>query len=160
MIIQLENKISQQEKENILARIKEIGYKANEVTTQYGNYIVAIGKNNFDIRSIGHLAGVRDVHRVSDDYKLVSNKWKVNRSVIDLGDNIFIGEGNFAIMAGPCSIESISQIESIVNHLVENNIHILRGGAFKPRSSPYSFRGLGIDGLKMLYEKCKMKSRR
>jgi 3-deoxy-7-phosphoheptulonate synthase len=97
------------------------------------------------------MPGIMDLHRVSDDYKLVSNKWKVNRTSIDLGDGVLIGDGSLAIMAGPCSIENEAQIESTLRHLKENGVRIMRGGVFKPRSSPYAFRGLGIDGLKLWY---------
>src|SRR5258705_1509541 len=149
MIIQLSANISPEEKQHITAAVNQLGYKPNEVETQQGHYIVAIGKKEFDIRALGSMTGVRDIHRVSDDYKLVSNKWKVNRTAIDLGDGVFIGDGSLAIMAGPCSIENEKQIENTINHLKENGVRIMRGGVFKPRSSPYAFRGLGIDGLKL-----------
>lgn len=154
MIIQLKENIQQSEKENILSQISSIGYKSNEVKTQLGNYLICIGKAEFDIRKLGKLAGVADLHRVSDNYKLVSKKWKVGRSSIDLGDGVVIGSGDFQIMAGPCSIESEAQIESTVAELVKNNVKIMRGGVYKPRSSPYSFRGLGMEGLKLFYKHC------
>ncbi|MBL0329121.1 MAG: bifunctional 3-deoxy-7-phosphoheptulonate synthase/chorismate mutase [Bacteroidetes bacterium] len=155
MIIQLEQNISPSVKEKILFSINRIGYKITEVKTQKGIYLVCIGKNEFDIRLIGSLDGVMDVHRVSDSYKLVSRKWKVNATEIDLGDDVLIGENNFSIMAGPCSIESEEQVEKIVKHLVANNIKVMRGGVFKPRSSPYAFRGMGMDGLKMFHSICR-----
>lgn len=155
MIIQLKQNIQPTAKEKILSSINAIGYKITEVKTQKGIYLVCIGKNEFDIRLIGSLDGVQDVHRVSDGYKLVSRKWKVNATEIDLGDGVLIGENNFSIMAGPCSIESEEQVEKVVKHLVENNIKIMRGGVFKPRSSPYAFRGMGIDGLKMFHRICR-----
>jgi 3-deoxy-7-phosphoheptulonate synthase len=125
------------------------------VRTQKGNYLVCIGKTEFDIRLVGSLSGVSDVHRVSEAYKLVSRKWKTGSSTVDLGNNVMIGDGNFSVMAGPCSIESEEQIEKIVAHLKENNVRIMRGGVFKPRSSPYAFRGMGLEGLKMFYTICK-----
>lgn len=152
MIIQLEKRVTAQQKETIIKQIDAFGYKATEVNTQIGNYLVGIGKKEFDIRQIGNMPGIADVHRVSDDYKLVSRKWKVGRSSIDLGDGVVIGEGNFAIMAGPCSIENEKQVELTISHLKQNGVRIMRGGVFKPRSSPYAFRGLGIDGLKMWYQ--------
>ncbi len=155
MIIQLEHKITDIHKAKIYAALETTGYKTTEVKTQKGNYMVCIGKNEFDIRLIGSLPGVEDVHRVSDAYKLVSRKWKTADSLIDLGDGVKIGAGNFALMAGPCSIESEEQVEKIVAHLLENNIKIMRGGVFKPRSSPYAFRGMGIDGLKMFHKVCR-----
>lgn len=155
MIIQLQNNITDTQLSEINSAIETIGYQSVRVSTQFKDYIVATGKNDFDIRTIGALEGIEDLHRVTDNYKLVSGKWKLDPSVIDLGDGIQIGGSELAIMAGPCSIESEEQIESTVQFLVENNIKIMRGGVYKPRSSPYSFRGLGIDGLKLFYKHCK-----
>jgi 3-deoxy-7-phosphoheptulonate synthase len=149
MIIQLSKNISFEETQSIISSVNKLGYKPNQVKTQKGDYIVAIGKKEFDIRTLGSMPGIDDIHRVSDDYKLVSNKWKVNKTVLDLGDGVFIGDGSLAIMAGPCSIENEIQIEASISHLKENNVRIMRGGVFKPRSSPYAFRGLGIEGLKL-----------
>jgi 3-deoxy-7-phosphoheptulonate synthase len=155
MIIQLEPTINQDQIEALKDRLGEIKYKANKVKTQYGDYLVCVGKKDFDIRSIGKMPGIKDIHRVSDAYKLVSKKWKVDETMIDLGDGVKIGDGHFALMAGPCSIESEEQIRQTIDHLKANNVKIMRGGVYKPRSSPYSFRGLGIDGLKLWYSLAK-----
>ena len=155
MIIQLESNITTDQKEQLKEKLSQIQYKTSEVSTQFNNYIIGVGKKEFDIRQIGTLSGIKDIHRVSDAYKLVSKKWKIEDTEIDLGDGQKIGTGHFAIMAGPCSIESEAQIESTIQHLQENGVTIMRGGVYKPRSSPYSFRGLGIDGLKLWYTKAK-----
>lgn len=155
MIIQLQQGIPADLLEGILQEVKGIGFKANEVKTLEAHYIVGIGKKDFDIRLLGQLPGVADIHRVSDEYKLISRKWRVEPTQIDLGDGVVIGEGNFSIMAGPCSIESERQIELVVEHLMTNDVKVMRGGVFKPRSSPYAFRGLGIDGLKMFHCICR-----
>ena len=149
MIIQLKQSVSPKEKEGIENAITALGYKTTEVKTQMGEYVIGIGKKDYDIRQIGRLSGIADIHRVSDDYKLVSRKWKVKRTVIDLGDGVEIGNGSLSIMAGPCSIESEAQIKATLAHLTENKVSIMRGGVFKPRSSPYAFRGLGAEGLKL-----------
>lgn len=151
MIIQLTNDITPQQSEAIAAVTAGLGYKATHVKTQNGDYLVAIGKKEFDIRRLGQMDGVADIHRVSDDYKLVSRKWKVKRTTIDLGDGVVIGNGSFSIMAGPCSIESEAQVEATIKHLTAKKVGIMRGGVFKPRSSPYSFRGMGVEGLRMWY---------
>lgn len=152
MIIQLTQSISTDEKANIIDVINKLSYKSTEVNTQKGKYLVGIGKKEFDIRSVGYLPGIADIHRVSDDYKLVSRKWKVEPTQLELGDGVVIGNGSLSIMAGPCSIETESQVEQTIAHLKENNVRIMRGGVFKPRSSPYAFRGLGVEGLKMWYK--------
>lgn len=152
MIIQLESEIKDEVRSSVVDQLKDLKYKTTSVKTQYGDYLIGTGKKAFDIRQIGHISGIRDIHVVSDDYKLVSRKWKVNRTQIDLGDDVKIGDGAFAIMAGPCSIEGEQNIQDTIDFLKKNNVKIMRGGVFKPRSSPYSFRGLGIDGLKMWYK--------
>src|SRR6187551_2515080 len=134
MIIQLEKNISPSEKDFIIQKVKSLDYKTTDVTTQRNTYLVGIGKKEFDVRQLGHMKGIADIHRVSDDYKLVSRKWKVERSHIDLGDGVVIGNGSLSIMAGPCSIESEEQVQQIIDHLVRNKVSIMRGGVFKPRS--------------------------
>lgn len=151
MIIQLRSNITSSDKDSIVKQTSLLGYKTREVKTQQGSYLVCIGKKEFDIRHIGNMEGIADIHRVSDDYKLVSRKWKVNKTKIDLGDEVFIGDGSLSVMAGPCSIENEKQVEATLQHLKSNGVKIMRGGVFKPRSSPYSFRGMGVDGLKMWY---------
>jgi 3-deoxy-7-phosphoheptulonate synthase len=155
MIIQLHKTINPEDLQSIFKTLESNQYSVTQVKTQFENYLVCIGKQDLDIRIIGHLKGVKDIHRVSDNYKLVSRKWKTENTKIDLGDDVIIGNGNPSLMAGPCSIESEEQVSKIVAHLLKNNIKIMRGGVYKPRSSPYAFRGLGIDGLKMMHEQCK-----
>ena len=155
MIIQFEQDIKETEKTAIINRVKGLKYKPTEVKTQKGDYLIGTGKKDFDIRTIGYMDGIKDIHIVSDDYKLVSRKWKVKPTEIDLGDGVVIQEGGFQIMAGPCSIEGEEQIRKTLGHLKANGIRIMRGGVYKPRSSPYSFRGMGIDGLKLWYELAK-----
>jgi 3-deoxy-7-phosphoheptulonate synthase len=152
MIIQLQPDISEGQKEKLIAQVNGLGYKTTQVKTQLGDYLIGIGKNEFDIRKIGQMDGIVDIHIVSDEYKLVSKKWKAKPTSVDLGDGVFIKDGEMAIITGPCSIESEEQIRSVVKHCVDNGIKMMRGGVFKPRSSPYAFRGLGIDGLKLWYE--------
>jgi 3-deoxy-7-phosphoheptulonate synthase len=155
MIIQLQPTLQTQDKQKIVEKIASFGYKTMEVNTQRGSYLIGIGKKDFDIRQVGHMTGIADIHRVSDEYKLVSGKWKVEPTIIDLGDGVTIGGGNLSIMAGPCSIENEQQVDLTIKHLKENGVRIMRGGVYKPRSSPYAFRGLGIDGLKMWHERAK-----
>lgn len=152
MIIQLKKTITTDEKSAIIKKINGLKYEANEVTTQKGTYIIGIGSKEFDIRQVGKMTGIDDIHIVSDSYKLVSKKWKVKPTSIDLGDGIVIGDGSLAIMAGPCSIEGEEQIKDTIAHLRANGIRMMRGGVFKPRSSPYAFRGMGIEGLELWYK--------
>ena len=155
MIIQISPSITADQKSQIVNQVEALKYSTNEVVTQKGSYLIGIGKTKFDIRAIGHLPGILDIHIVSDDFKLVSKKWKVDETVIDLGDGVKIGGGHFAMMAGPCSIEGEENIYKTIEHLKANGLQIMRGGVFKPRSSPYAFRGMGIDGLKLWHKAAK-----
>lgn len=155
MIIQLQKNIDEGQKSRIIDKINSLKYATTEVNTQKGAYVIGIGKKDFDIRQLGNMPGIADIHIVSDDYKLVSAKWKVEPSVIDLGDGVSISAKDFAVMAGPCSIEGEAQIRNTIQHLKENNIRIMRGGVYKPRSSPYSFRGMGIEGLQLWHQLAK-----
>jgi 3-deoxy-7-phosphoheptulonate synthase len=142
MIIQIDSDLKEQYKLAILRKVKEESYTATEVNTQLGSYIVCISKNKTDVRKIGLLPGVIDVHVVSDSYKLVSGKWKLKQSCIAI-DDLLIGNQDFTVMAGPCAIENETQVEAIARHLAMHGVRIMRGGIFKPRSSPYSFQGWG-----------------
>ena len=95
------------------------------------------------------LPGVMDVIRVTRPYKLVSREIKPEDTVIQVGD-VAIGNGHHTVIAGPCAVESEEQAMTIAEHVRRAGAHIFRGGAFKPRSSPYSFQGLGESGLKIL----------
>ncbi len=148
MIIQLQPECPDKLKQAVVQKVRSLDYKVNEVTTFHRHYLVCVGKKEFDIRAIGNLKGVQDVHRVEDANKLVSNQWRVNPSVIAFDEGIEVGNGSLAIMAGPCSIESEEQVKITLDFLGKHKVKFMRGGVFKPRSSPYSFRGLGIEGLK------------
>jgi len=149
VIVTLDPAISSENVQQISNFLASSGWKASPVITQSAFYLVGIGSKEIDLRQVSHLPGVRDVHRVTDVYKLVSRSWKVKPTRIDLGDGVAIGEGFMTIMAGPCSIEDEKQVSETVDFLVSQGVRVMRGGAFKPRSSPYSFRGLGLEGLKM-----------
>jgi len=149
MIVTLAPHASTDQIEGIATFLEGIGWKTTPVKTQSARYLVGIGSKEIDLRQISNLPGVSDVHRVTDVYKLVSRAWKVKPTRIDLGDGVVIGEGSMTLMAGPCSIENEKQVAETVDFLVSQGVQVMRGGAYKPRSSPYSFRGLGLEGLKM-----------
>jgi 3-deoxy-7-phosphoheptulonate synthase len=149
MIITLDLNVSAEQFQKIVQLLESEDIQSTNVRTQSASYIVAIGAREIDIRRIGLMPGVRDVHKVSDVYKLVSRSWRVRPTVINLGNEVELGEGSHTVMAGPCSIESEEQVVKTVDFLAAQGVGVMRGGAFKPRSSPYSFRGLGLEGLKM-----------
>lgn len=141
--------------ESIFAELKTHGYKGNLVETQQGKYLICNGKKETDIRHFGNLPGVKDIHIVEDANKLVSRQWKVQDSEIRYEDGTSISRNDLTIVMGPCSVENEEQVIKTIAFLKENDIKFMRGGIFKPRSSPYSFRGLGIDGLKFFAKHCR-----
>jgi 3-deoxy-7-phosphoheptulonate synthase len=155
MLIQLQEGCSEKEREGILSEVKAMGYQPAAVRTRQAFYIICVGKSRVDIRRVGNLPGVRDVHVVSDASKLVSRQWKLNTSAFTAGGDLSISGSTFTIGMGPCSIEDEEQVAGMVSFLKDLGIRLMRGGVFKPRSSPYSFRGLGIEGLRMFYSHCR-----
>jgi 3-deoxy-7-phosphoheptulonate synthase len=153
MIIQLSPQANALQINRIQEKAAQLGYAVSEVVTLQGkHYLVCIGKKEFDIRLLGQMQGVADIHRVSDAYKLTSRKWRTAPSMIDLGDGVVVGEGGMSLMAGPCSIEGEEQIRQTLDHLQATGIRIMRGGVYKPRSSPYAFRGMGMEGLRLWHQ--------
>ena len=154
MIIQLNKNTLVENELHLVQTLSQHNIDFQKICTQSADYFVTSSKQSIDPRVIGNHKATKDVFRVTDTYKLVSSQWKIYPSEVRIGQDTKIGNGHFQIMSGPCSIEDEIQVETIVNHLVKNNIKIMRGGVFKPRSSPYSFKGLGIEGLKMFYNAC------
>jgi 3-deoxy-7-phosphoheptulonate synthase len=104
---------------------------------------------DFDVRHVRVLEGVKDVFRVTSPYKLASRVWHSEDSIVDV-DGVPVGGDEVVVMAGPCAVESEDQIEMTAAAVAAAGARILRGGAFKPRTSPYAFQGLGTEGLRLL----------
>jgi 3-deoxy-7-phosphoheptulonate synthase len=107
------------------------------------------GKQDFDTALVEVMEGVKEVHRIVSPYKLASRAFKPQGTVVKIGD-VEIGGGAVVVMAGPCSVENKDQIERAADIVADGGARVIRGGAFKPRSSPYSFQGLGEEGLEMM----------
>jgi 3-deoxy-7-phosphoheptulonate synthase len=113
----------------------------------------AVGaRHEFDIRDIEVLSGVGEVHRISSPYKLVARSFRPDGTIVKFPRGVTIGGDEVVLMAGPCSVESRDQIFAVAESVARSGAKFLRGGAFKPRSSPYSFQGLGEDALKLMRE--------
>lgn len=146
MVIVLNQQVKQDQIEGILAAIQEagaMGYQAGAST------IVVPGNDASLLETLSGLTGVVQVVPVKSPYPLASREFHPENTLIDVGGHI-IGGPVPTIMAGPCSVESVENIVEIAQAVKRLGGHVLRGGAFKPRSSPYSFQGHGEDGLKML----------
>ena len=138
--------------EAVIDHLNENGFDVHRSSGTQQTVLGAIGvQPDFDIRHIRLLEGVGDVHRVTEPFKFASRAWKKENTIISVGDADIGGE-EVTVMAGPCAVESEDQIERTAAHVAACGVTILRGGAFKPRSSPYSFQGLGLPGLELMRE--------
>ena len=150
MLIVMDQKANPQDIAAVIKAIEARGYTARPIP---GGERVAIGILNnegpVDAALFLALPGVKDAIPVTRAYKLVSREFKPEDTVIKVGD-VCIGSGGLTIIAGPCAIESEAQALTIAGHVKRSGAQLFRGGAFKPRTSPYSFQGLGQEGLKIL----------
>jgi len=150
VIVVLEKNISDIKLENIIKHIEDFGFAIHKSTGEERMILGAIGvQPNFDTRKIKILEGVEEVYRITEPFKLASRSFKKDDSIIKIKD-VVIGGDEVVVIAGPCSVESEEQIMIIAELVKKSGVKILRGGAFKPRSSPYSFQGLGEEGLRLL----------
>jgi len=150
MIVVLESGVAEKQIEEIIRVLHDHKFDVHRSTGVQHIVLGAIGVHpEFDHRQIELLPGVAEVLRVTEPFKLASHAFKREGSIFDIG-GVKIGGPEVVVMAGPCAVESEEQIFEIAKLVKDAGARILRGGAFKPRSSPYSFQGLGEDGLKLL----------
>lgn len=149
MIIVLKQDITNKQKDDIKSLLKENGLIIREIKGKEDTVLGAVGVNRMDPRQIELMDGVASVVPISKPYKLASRELKKEDTIVTVG-NVKIGGPRVVMMAGPCAVESEKQIMEIAGAVREAGAVILRGGAFKPRTSPYSFQGLGEEGLRYL----------
>ncbi|NBC00852.1 MAG: 3-deoxy-7-phosphoheptulonate synthase [Bacteroidetes bacterium] len=136
--------------EEVIERLNGYGFDVHRSSGVNQTVLGAIGvKPDFDVRHIQVLEGVADVHRVTSPYKFASRSWKQDDTIVHVGGRS-VGGDTFTVIAGPCSVEDEDQMEAVAAHVAAHGATLLRGGAFKPRTSPYSFQGLGEEGLRLL----------
>lgn len=151
MLVVMAHGASEEEIQEVVATIRGMGYDAATIPGKQRTAIGLIGNDGkVDAARLEALAGVLEIIHVSQPYKQVSREWREEPTIIELFNGTRIGAGQVAVMAGPCSVESEAQILGIARRLRDAGATILRGGAFKPRTSPYSFQGMGEEGLKLL----------
>lgn len=151
MLIVMQPHASEEKIKKVIDFIKEKGFDAHVSKGEDHTVIGAVGKKLMDKRDIELLDGVKEVIRISSPYKLVSRVFKPDDTIIDV-KGVKIGGGNIGMIAGPCTVETYDQMDATAEKLSKVGVKILRGGAFKPRTSPYAFQGLGEEGLKILRE--------
>jgi 3-deoxy-7-phosphoheptulonate synthase len=150
MIIVLRPHSTREQIDHILDRIRELGFKAHLSQGELRTIIGVIGdENKLQAEPLSAIPGVEQVLPILKPFKLASREFHKEDSVVSVG-RVRVGGGSLAMIAGPCAIESYELLDEIAGRVKAAGANILRGGAFKPRTSPYSFQGLGEDGLKIL----------
>jgi 3-deoxy-7-phosphoheptulonate synthase len=153
MVVVMQEGAKEEQVQNVIDRLIQMGFDVHRSTGAAHTVLGAVGGVPVDHRDIELLDGVREVIKISASYKLASRAFKPGGTVVKLGPpdrQIEIGGRNIVMMAGPCTVESAEQVSAIADIMSDCGIRILRGGAFKPRTSPYSFQGMGEEGLKVL----------
>ena len=142
MVIVMHRGATEKQIERVVERLIRDGFDVHRSTGAERTVLGVVGGMIVDSRDYELLDGVREVVRITHPYKLASRTFKPDGTVVQIGDVKIGGEG-VVIMAGPCSIESRQQINESADIVKKSGVHIMRGGAYKPRTSPHSFQGLG-----------------
>ena len=150
MVVVMRERATDAQVQSVIAKLMEMGFDVHRSTGALRTVLGAVGgSRQFDTALLEVLDGVQEVHRITEPYKLASRTFKPENTVITI-DDVRIGGDEVIVMAGPCSAESEEQVEASAAAVKRAGAKVLRGGAFKPRSSPYSFQGMGEDGLRLL----------
>ncbi len=153
MIIALKRDIRQEEKEHLISWLESYGVRTHVSEGEYQTVIGLVGDTTrIDTDLISGLDIVQSVTRISEPFKKANRKFHPDDTVVRVTDQVAFGGGNFQIIAGPCSVETEDQVETIAKAVKESGAGMLRGGAFKPRTSPYDFQGLHGEGIRILLE--------
>jgi 3-deoxy-7-phosphoheptulonate synthase len=153
MVVVMQEGAGEEQIQNVIDRLIRMGFDVHRSTGSTHTVLGAVGGAPVDHRDIELLDGVREVVKISASYKLASRAFKPDGSIVKIGQpgrQIEIGGHKVVMMAGPCTVESAEQVEAIAGVMHDCGIRVIRGGAFKPRTSPYSFQGMGEEGLKVL----------
>jgi 3-deoxy-7-phosphoheptulonate synthase len=153
MIVAMQDSATDQQIQDVVEHLVRMGFSVHRTTGERQTILAAVGaRTDFDTRNLEVLSGVERVHRISAPYKLAGRSFRPEGTVIEFGNGLKVGGNDVVVMAGPCSVESRDQLFTVAEQIAKAGARALRGGAFKPRSSPYSFQGMGLEGLKLLRE--------
>jgi 3-deoxy-7-phosphoheptulonate synthase len=151
MVVVMHASASEEQVQHVIDRLVAMGFDIHRSTGASQTVLGAVGvRPDFDTRDVEVLPGVREVVRVTQPYKLASRAFRPEGTVVELPKGVRIGGNEVVVAAGPCAVETSEQINLIAERVAALGARLLRGGAFKPRSSPYTFQGLGEPGLVML----------
>ena len=151
MVVVMQAGSTEEQIQHVIDRLVAMGFDVHRSTGATHTVLGAVGvRADCDPRDVELLEGVREVVRITQPYKLASRAFRPEGTVVELGNGVRIGGTEVVVAAGPCAVESAEQIHLIAERVARTGAKLLRGGAFKPRTSPYSFQGLGEPGLKLL----------
>ena len=153
MIINMNVNATEEQIDHVVKRIQECGFQAHLSRGEERAVIGVVGKSEKhrgELEALQAAPGVEEIIRITHPFKLASRNFRPEGSVVELGKGVSIGGTEIVAAAGPCAVESAAQIGKIAEKVARAGAKLLRGGAFKPRSSPYSFQGLGEEGLKLM----------
>ena len=155
MLVVMQEGASEAQIQAVIDRLVELGFDVHRSTGVVHTVLGGVGgKEEFDVESFEVMEGVKEAHRILSPYKLASRTFRPGGTVVKIGGGgravVEVGGNRVAVMAGPCSVENREQIERAAEIVARAGARIIRGGAFKPRTSPYSFQGLGEQGLELL----------
>src|SRR5690606_6459662 len=151
MLVVMSHDATEEDIRRVIDTIEQMGYDARPIPGKQRTAVGIIGNDGkVDGGRLAGLPGVLQLIHVTQPYKQVSREWRPEPTIVELPNGTRIGGPEVVLMAGPCSVESEEQILTVAHRLRAAGATILRGGAFKPRTSPYSFQGLGIRGLELL----------
>src|SRR6202043_1206066 len=153
MIVAMQETATEDQIQQVVEHLIAMGFSVHRSTGARQTVVAAVGARiDFDIRNVEVLSGVMEVHRISAPYKLAGRSFRPQGTIIEFRNGVKVGDKDVVVMAGPCSVESREQLFTVAELVSKAGARALRGGAFKPRSSPYSFQGLGLEALKLLRE--------
>ena len=153
MIVAMQESATDEQIQQVVEHLVRMGFSVHRTTGERQTVLAAVGARvDFDTRNLEVLSGVEHVHRISAPYKLAGRSFRPQGTIVELARGVQIGGDQVVVMAGPCSVESKEQLFTVAEQVAKAGARVLRGGAFKPRSSPYSFQGMGEAGLKLLRE--------
>jgi len=153
MIVAMQDRATEDEIQSVVERMMEIGFNVHRTTGTVQTILAGVGTPGaFDHKEFEVFAGVAEVIRISSPYKLAGRSFRPEGTIVRFPNGVSVGGDEIVVMAGPCSVESREQIFASAKLVRDAGAKFLRGGAFKPRSSPYSFQGLGLEALKLMRE--------
>ncbi len=153
MIVAMQDQATEENIQQVIERMVELGFNVHRTTGATQTILAGVGTpDHFDVAEFKVLAGVFEAYRISSPYKLAGRSFRPEGTTVKFANGVVVGGDEVVVMAGPCSVESREQIFTSAKQVRAAGAKFLRGGAFKPRSSPYSFQGMGLDGLKLLRE--------